>query len=185
MFLSLTDKLSGIGANSSCEHYPWWGCIRMPQGAGACTQWRIRQKSNLGLKRGNGDVAKCKVWLGDSSGFDIECWWPKAHLCNRGLCLEGNCSEVISLAILVCASVQTVFRRAFDLTSWSNMTLLLTRPTNVIIAAVTSMFSCPATTAAMHLFTSPIHTLKCLLLNSSEQQGKKGGGRRRKLLKGF
>lgn len=35
------------------------------------------------------------------------------------------------------------------------------------------MFPCPATTVAMHLFTSPMHTLKCLLLNSSEQQGKR------------
>lgn len=39
---------------------------------------------------------------------------PKAHLCSWGLYLEGNCSGVDSLAILVSASVQVVFRRAFD-----------------------------------------------------------------------
>lgn len=66
MFLSLTDKLPGIGANSSCVRYPWRGPIRMPQGAGACTRCGIRDKSNSGLKGGNGDLAKCKVSSWDS-----------------------------------------------------------------------------------------------------------------------
>lgn len=101
----------------------------------------------------------------------------------QGSVRGGNCSEVDSLAILVCASVPFVFRRALDLTSWSNMTLPLTHATNVIITAVTSMFPCPATTVAMHLFTSP-----CTLWNVcySTALNSKGRGRRRgKVLQTF
>lgn len=37
------------------------GCIRMPQGVGACTQWGREERSNSCFNWGNRDLANCKV----------------------------------------------------------------------------------------------------------------------------